>query len=48
VTIATSSGVTRLDHAAVATVRRWRFVPAREGDRAVDAWVLVPVVFALR
>jgi protein TonB len=48
VTVATSSGAPRLDHAAVATVRRWKFVPAREGERAVEAWVLVPIVFALR
>ena len=42
-----SSGSSRLDQAALATVRRWRFVPARQAGRAVEAWVLVPVTFAL-
>jgi protein TonB len=42
-----SSGSTRLDNAALETVKRWRFVPARQGDVAVAAWVLVPIVFTL-
>lgn len=41
------SGSARLDQAAVETVRRWRFVPARLGDEAVSAWVLVPISFHL-
>ena len=44
---AQSSGSARLDEAARAAVRQWRFVPARRGGRAVDAWVLVPIVFTL-
>ena len=32
---------------AIDTVKRWRFVPARQGDRAVAAWVLVPITFSL-
>lgn len=43
-----SSRHERLDQAALAAVRAWRFVPARQGDEAVAAWVLVPVSFSLR
>lgn len=48
VTIARSSGYPRLDDSALATVRHWRFIPARQGDQALDSWVLVPVTFSLR
>ena len=47
VELRTSSGSPRLDQAAIETVKRWRFVPARQGDQAVAAWVLVPINFAL-
>ena len=47
VEIRTSSGSQRLDDAAVNTVRRWKFVPARRGDTPVQSWVLVPVIFKL-
>jgi periplasmic protein TonB len=47
VNLATSSGSPRLDEAALAAVRRWRFVPARKGSSAVPAQVLVPIVFGL-
>lgn len=43
-----SSGYDRLDEAALSAVRRWRFVPATVGDRAVEGWALVPVNFTLR
>lgn len=46
--IQTSSGYERLDQAAVEAVRRWRFVPARQGDKSVAAWVLVPIYFSLK
>lgn len=42
-----SSGSPRLDQAAVEAVRRWRFVPARQGEEAVASWVLIPIVFNL-
>jgi protein TonB len=42
-----SSGHERLDKAALAAVRRWRFVPARSGDRAVAGIALVPISFQL-
>jgi protein TonB len=42
-----SSGSARLDDVALSTVRQWRFIPARSGDVAVAAWVLVPIAFSL-
>lgn len=42
-----SSGYARLDQAALATVKRWRFTPARRGEERVLAWVLVPLSFQL-
>jgi periplasmic protein TonB len=48
VEIRESSGYDRLDKAAQDTVQRWRFVPARQGDKGVAAWVLVPISFSLR
>ncbi|MDR1994089.1 TonB family protein [Azonexus sp.] len=42
-----SSNYTRLDEAARQAVASWRFVPARRGDEAVEASVIVPIVFRL-
>ncbi|GLH71654.1 hypothetical protein GETHLI_01560 [Geothrix limicola] len=42
-----SSGHARLDQAALGTVRRWRFTPARRGSERLAAWVLVPLSFQL-
>jgi protein TonB len=42
-----SSGHPLLDSAALAAVRRWAFEPARNGGRAVPAWVEVPIHFRL-
>lgn len=42
-----SSGSARLDQSAQDTVKRWKFVPARQGERKVAAWVLVPITFTL-
>lgn len=47
VDVRASSGSPRLDEAARAAVKRWRFVPARQGDTPVAAWVVVPVRFSL-
>lgn len=44
----TSSGSPRLDRAAVDAVWRWRFVAARRGETAIEAWVLVPIIFNLK
>jgi protein TonB len=48
VQVRTSSGYNRLDDAARDTVRKWKFVPAKRGDTAVGAWVLIPLSFSLR
>ncbi len=42
-----SSGYERLDKSALEAVADWRFVPARQGQQAVMAWVIVPIVFSL-
>lgn len=42
-----SSGSHRLDEAALEAVRRWRFIPARQGNTPVAAAVIVPIVFSL-
>lgn len=47
VVIEKSSGFTRLDQSAIDAVKRWRFVPARKGNQALSAYVLVPVNFSL-
>lgn len=47
VEIRSSSGSDLLDRAARDAVSRWRFVPARQGDQSVAAWVLVPLIFTL-
>jgi periplasmic protein TonB len=44
-----SSGYAELDQAAATVVKqRWRFAPARQGDRPVAAWVAVPMQFSLK
>jgi protein TonB len=48
VELKTGSGSARLDQAALDTVRHWRFVPARQGEQRVAAWVLVPIAFSLK
>lgn len=48
VEIRTSSGSERLDQAALEAVKRWKFVPAKQGDKAVPAHVVVPISFNLR
>lgn len=47
VEVKTSSGSTRLDEAAVNTVKRWKFIPAKRGDSPIQSWVLVPIIFKL-
>lgn len=47
VEIRQSSGFPRLDAAAREAVSKWRFVPAKRGDEAVESWVGVPIVFKL-
>jgi periplasmic protein TonB len=47
VEVSRSSGSNALDMAATKAIKRWRFHPARKGDRPVDSWVNVPVDFHL-
>lgn len=45
--ITLSSGSPRLDQAAIAIVSRWRFTPATENGRPVEARLYANVVFQL-
>lgn len=47
VEIASSSGSERLDNAALAAVKQWRFVPAKRNNEAISAYVTVPIGFTL-
>ncbi len=42
-----SSGHDSLDEAALETVKKWRFVPAKRGDTPIISWVIVPITFKL-
>ena len=42
-----SSGSPRLDEGAMEAVRRWRFIPARQGEHAVASSVVVPIIYKL-
>ena len=42
-----SSGFETLDRAAMQAVKSWRFYPAHYGERRVESWVNVPIVFNL-
>jgi protein TonB len=48
VELKSSSGSPRLDQSALDTVKHWKFIPARQGDQPVPAWVLVPISFTLQ
>ena len=43
-----SCGYSRLDQAALAAVRKWKFQPAQRGGVSVDAWVIVPIEFDMQ
>ena len=45
--VATSTGSTRLDNAALASVRHWRFAPATSGSGPVESWTSLRIVFRL-
>lgn len=47
VDIEKSSNFERLDEAARQSIARWRFIPAKRGDKAIEASVIVPFVFRL-
>jgi TonB family protein len=42
-----SSGYEILDQSAVATLKKWRFIPARKGGVAIPCWVNIPIKFRL-
>jgi len=42
-----TSGRQQLDDAALAAVKRWSFVPAKQGDVAQVGWVSVPIDFKI-
>ncbi|WP_341957733.1 energy transducer TonB [Pseudomonas sp. RC10] len=43
-----SSGHEQLDDAAQAAVKRWSFVPAKQGNDPIDGWVSVPIDFKIK
>ena len=45
--VSRSSGFETLDQAAMKTVKGWRFHPAQNGERWVESWVRIPIVFRL-
>jgi protein TonB len=47
VQVARSSGFPRLDEAALAAVRKWRFKPPLEEGRPVEGWFTTPLNFTL-
>lgn len=47
VEVSRSSGFEALDRAALETVKSWRFHPARYGQKRVESWVRIPIVFSL-
>jgi protein TonB len=47
VSVSQSSGSSLLDEAALAAVRNWKFIPAKQGGEIVEAKVIVPVEFKL-
>lgn len=47
ISVRKTSGYPSLDHAALNSVKQWRFVPAQRQGETVAAWVLVPVLFDL-
>ena len=46
-TVERSSGFPRLDAALECVIRRLEFVPGRRDGRAVEATVMLPIVFRL-
>ena len=47
VRLQTSSGYSRLDEVALATVAQWRFAPATRNGEPIAAWVVVPIRFRI-
>ena len=47
VEVGDSSGSEALDRAAAEAIKRWRFSPARYGNKSVESWVKIPIDFRL-
>lgn len=47
VQISRSSGFARLDEAALAAVKKWRFKPYAENGQPMAGWAVIPVIFEL-
>ena len=47
VSIHQGSGHDSLDDAAVEAVEKWKFIPAKKGDKAVPSYVIVPINWVL-
>lgn len=43
-----SSGYAMLDETALSAIKRWRFRPAQQGGKPVEATLNVPITFKLR
>lgn len=43
-----SSGSDLLDQSALATVARWKFVPATSQGKTVEQWVSIPITFSIK
>jgi TonB family protein len=43
-----SSGYELLDRSALATVKQWKFVPAKKGEAQIPLWVNIPIKFQLQ
>ncbi|MDF0605504.1 energy transducer TonB [Neisseriaceae bacterium TC5R-5] len=48
VSLASSSGFSRLDRAALNAVKKWRFIPAKRGNEAIPYSYTIPVEFSLK
>lgn len=47
VTLQKSSGYNRLDQVAIATVKKWKLIPARRGSEPFATWYTLPFEFNL-
>jgi protein TonB len=43
-----SSGYKLLDRSALATIKQWKFIPAKKGEASIPLWVNIPVKFQLQ
>lgn len=48
INIKKSSGYEVLDRSALATVKQWKFVPARKEEKTISLWVNIPIKFQLQ